>query len=67
MIELTICSNSLNTMEEARRRKEGKENYQSLLSDLCMKGLNASYLHISKMHKIILHTSTSHLLSYRDL
>ena len=44
MIELTVCSNSLNSMKEARRRKEGKQNYQSLLSDLCKKGINASYL-----------------------
>ena len=44
MIELTICSNSLNAMKEAKRRKESKQNYQSLLSDLCKKGLNASYL-----------------------
>ena len=44
MIELTICSNSLNAMKEARRRKESKQNYQSLLSYLCKKGLNASYL-----------------------
>ena len=44
MIELMICSNSLNAMKEARRRKESKQNYQSLLSDLCKKGLDASYL-----------------------
>ena len=34
MIELTICSNSLNAMKEARRREESKQNYQSLLSEL---------------------------------
>ena len=44
MIELTVCSDSLNAMKEARHRKEGKQNYQSVLSDLCKKGINASYL-----------------------
>ena len=46
IMELTICSNNANAMTEAKRRKESKELYHTLLNDLLRKGVRASYLTI---------------------
>lgn len=43
LLELTVPHNSLDSISNAHRRKEGKENYCSLLSDLEAKRFSAAY------------------------
>ena len=46
MAELTIPWNNVTSLQNVRRLKQQKPNYQLLLSNLVSRGFNATYLEI---------------------